>query len=307
MRFLLGINQDIEIFTETGEIGKYYLTPGKIKDYENIQPDHIILCDYALPTQDILDLKDISEDLIIFDHHKQEEIKQAVHINPFLSKDADGLMYPSTGWVINIHLDQPQEILSVLGAIGDQEELIKPDNAVGIVLEENGLDFDQAQEIVVNIDSCYIAGDGGQIKRMVKLLSGDAFDVKSLLDARDLLDNRKRISSTIREIVEGDKEIDGDRKIVYASYESNYHIISNITRDLARKFPEYLIIVVSYKGTEEANIYFRSRRDIDLRPVIGLAHKRGYNSGGKKEVAGVILPRENTSSFILEAENILDL
>jgi hypothetical protein len=304
-RYLLEINNDIRIFTETGDIGKYYLTPEKLKAFKLIQPDHIILCDYALARSDILKLKALAQDLIIFDHHKQEEVRQAVHINPFLVGDIEGLMYPSTGWVINSHLCRPQEILAVLGAVGDQEDLVRGDIIIKRVLEENGLDFDRAQEIAANIDSCYITGDKAHIRRLVRLLSDISFDVKMLLDDKSLLDNRQKIGSYVRDIVEGDKDVDEDKKTVYVSYGSSYHIISSVTRELARRFPGYLVIVLNDPGTGEANIYFRTRRDMDLRPVIDLAHKKGYNAGGKKEVAGVILPGRDAAGFIGGALDVL--
>ena len=75
------------------------------------------------------------------------------------------------------------------------------------VLEKNGLDFDRAQEIVVNIDSCYISGDEAKIMRLVRLLSDAAFDVKRLLDDRGLLENREKIGTAVREIVEGDRTL----------------------------------------------------------------------------------------------------
>ncbi len=307
MRRLLESNSDINIFTGTGDIGKYYLAPERMKAFEKIRPHHIVLCDYALPENDMQKLKALAEDLIIFDHHRQEEVKQAVHINPFLRGDMDGLMYPSTGWVINSHLCRPQEILAVLGAVGDQEDLVKEDIIINRVLEEKGLDFDQAQEIVVNIDSCYIAGDEEQIRRLVRLLRDAAFDVKRLLDDRGLLENREKIGSTIRDIVEGDKDIDDHKKTVYVSYVSSYHIISSVARELARRFPGYLAIAVNDPGAGEANIYFRTTAEMDLRPVIDLAHKNGYNSGGKKEVAGVILPSGDISGFIESAMALLEL
>ena len=72
-------------------------------------------------------------------------------------------------------------------------------------------------------------------------------------------------------------------------------------------FPAYLVIVVNDPGTVEANIYFRTRRDMDLKSVIELAHKRGYNSGGKKEVVGVILPAKDVAGFVSQARDILGL
>jgi single-stranded DNA-specific DHH superfamily exonuclease len=307
IRYLLELNSDINISTDTGDIGKYYLTSEKLEAFKSMQPDHIILCDYALVRGDILSLKALAQDLIIFDHHKQEEVRQAVHMNPFLGGDIEGLMYPSTGWVINSHLSRPQEILSVLGAVGDQEDLVRGDNTVNRVLGENGLDFGRAQEIVTNIDSCYITGDKAHIRRLVRLLSDISFDVKMLLDDKSLLDNRQKIGSALRDIVEGDKDIDEDKKTVYVSYGSSYHIISNVARELARRFPGYLAIVLNDPGKGEANIYFRTRRDMDLRPVIDLAHKKGYNAGGKKEVAGVMLPGRDAAGFIGGALGVLGL
>ena len=50
------------------------------------------------------------------------------------------------------------------------------------------------------------------------------------------------------------------------------------------------------------NIYFRSSNEkIDLTPIIGLAKKYNYNAGGKNEVVGVFLPKEDLPNFLKEA------
>ena len=47
IKYLSDVNRDIKIFTETGEIGKYYLNPDKINSLKKIRPHHLIICDYA--------------------------------------------------------------------------------------------------------------------------------------------------------------------------------------------------------------------------------------------------------------------
>ena len=230
-----------------------------------------------------------------------------IQINPFVWEKIDGLQYPSTGWVLNDYFNSPQEILAVLGAVGDQEENVKDNEVIIGILKKNDLSFSQVQEIVRNIDSSYIINDERQIKKYVNLLSRDKIYFNKLLKNKELLGNRKKIDIEINTIVEGEYEKDDGRQIIYKKYQSDLHIISNVTRDLSKKFPNYLIVVINDSEDEETNIYFRNKRGLNLIPIIDLAHKCGYNSGGKKEVAGVVLPDKYVSNFLLEAVSILDI
>ncbi|MCD4669545.1 MAG: DHH family phosphoesterase [Actinomycetia bacterium] len=307
IKYLSALNSNIEIYTGLGEIGKYYFTSEKIKEFKKLKPGHIIICDFAIPREDILKLKDISNSIYVFDHHEQDEIKEVVHINPLTKKDISGLKYPSAGWVVNEYFRRPQEILAALGAIGDQEEILKKDKRVTDILNKNNLNFDQAQEIVKNIDSSYIINDEKQIKWIVDLLARDKNKIKKLLKNRKLLISRQKIENAIESIIESGYTKDDDRQIIYKKYKSEFHIISNITRELAKKFSDYLIIVINNSKKEDSNIYFRNRKGLNLVPLIELAHNYGFNSGGKKEVVGVILPESSISGFLEEAINILNI
>jgi oligoribonuclease NrnB/cAMP/cGMP phosphodiesterase (DHH superfamily) len=306
IKYLNAVNKGIKIFTEAGNIGKYYISQEQIDNFKSLSPTCIIVCDYAIPKEDIISLKEISNNIYIFDHHRQEEIRQAVHINPFTDRNIDGLKYPSAGWVINDYLGRSQEILAVLGAIGDQEDNVRQNSTVRGVLKENNLSFEEAREIAANIDSCYIINDYKQIRHLVKLLSGRIV-VRDLLFDRKLLDNREKIDSVINTIVENKPKKDDGNKVLYARFKSDFQIISDVTRKLSRKFPEYLVVVINDSNKEEANIYFRNKKGLNLIPVIELAKRMGYNSGGKKEVAGVILPPRDVAGFLIEALDILGI
>jgi len=193
----------------------------------------------------------------------------------------------------------------VLGAIGDQEDNVRESSTVRGVLKENNLSFEEGQEIAANIDSCYVTGDYKQIRRLVKLLSGKLI-TKGLLFDRELLDNRKRIDNVINNTVEKKHQKDDEKKILYARFKSDFQVISNIARKLSRKYTDYLIVVIN-DSKEESNIYFRNKKGLDLIPVIKLAHSHGYNSGGKREVAGVILPSRSVPGFLTEVVDILSI
>jgi len=306
IKYISEISKDIKIFTESGNIGKYYISQEQIDNFKSLSPDCIIVSDYAIPEEDILSLREISDNIYIFDHHRQEKITQVMHINPFTERNIDGLEYPSAGWVINDYLGRSQEILAVLGAIGDQEDNVRGSSIVRGVLKENKLSFEEAREITANIDSCYIINDYKQIRHLVKLLSGRIV-VRDLLFDRKLLDNREKIDSVINTIVENKPKKDDENKVLYARFKSDFQIISDVTRKLSGKFPEYLVVVINDSNKEEANIYFRNKKGLNLIPVIELAKRMGYNSGGKKEVAGVILPPRDVAGFLIEALDIFNL
>jgi single-stranded DNA-specific DHH superfamily exonuclease len=306
-KYLIETNKNINIEFITPKIGNYFL--GK-QDYKKIMRKNrniFFVVDMALPRQDILTLKEYFGNIIIFDHHKQEIIKEVIHINPNAGNKGKSLDFPSTGWVINNYFNKPQDILAVLGAIGDQEERIIDNETVKRVLESEKTDFNSCTKLVNNIDSNYILNNNHGIKRIVNFLSKNKGKILELLNDEKLLSNIAMIDKEISSAINNDSKKVQWEKIIIKEINTEHHIISNITRLLSNKYKSFLVIVInSYNNM--ANLYFRvSEMDTDLYELIKFAQKKGYNAGGKREVAGIFVPREKTDEFINDAIKLIGI
>jgi spore coat polysaccharide biosynthesis predicted glycosyltransferase SpsG len=83
------------------------------KDIKDKKPELVFIIDYALPKEDILELKKIVKDIYLFDHHKQEKVNEVNHINPFTDGNFSSLDFPSAGWIINEYFGKSQEIFDL--------------------------------------------------------------------------------------------------------------------------------------------------------------------------------------------------
>jgi single-stranded DNA-specific DHH superfamily exonuclease len=304
-RHLVEMNKNINVEFMFPKIGNYFLEK---QDYKKIMKKNrniFFVVDMALPRQDILTLKEYFENMIIFDHHKQEIIKEVIHINPNAENRNKSLDFPSTGWVINDYFNRAQDLLSVLGAIGDQEEKIICNNSIKLILKDVKLDLDSCIRLVKNIDSNYILNNKYGIKRMVKFLINNSNNISDLLADKKLLSNLELIEKEIKVAIKANSKKIKCERIIIKEIKTDHHIISNIARSLSKKYKFFLVIVInSYNSM--ANIYFRvNKLDIDLYDVIKFALNKGYNTGGKKEVAGVFVPREDIDNFINDVTKLI--
>jgi single-stranded DNA-specific DHH superfamily exonuclease len=306
-KYLKNINPKIDIEFFIPKIGNYFLDDKDYKAVINKKPDILFIIDMALPKKDILKIEEHIHNIFIFDHHKQQKIEEVNHINPFTESGLSSLDIPSCGWVINNYFNQPQEILAVLGAIGDQEDRVKENSIMKKVIKEYSFNFKKLAEIVKNIDSCYILNNLDDIQVVRDLLFNDDIKTTNLDMNKKLRENRKKIKRVIKDLLDNKKIAVIKDKIILKEINTDYHIISDITRLLSKKYKSYIIIVVNYTGNSKCNLYFRTKRnDIDLYNIIDLAIKNGYKAGGKKEVAGIILPEKDKDKFINNAIELIN-
>lgn len=127
---------DKEIDYRTPLIGNYYLTEKEIEEISSHGYDFIIIADMAIPRENILKIKKRSgAETFIFDHHLQPLIEGVDHHNPVsMGKPAEE--YPSNTWVLTKYLGRDIDLLSVLGAVGDNEKKIKNNIVIFPKIEE---------------------------------------------------------------------------------------------------------------------------------------------------------------------------
>ena len=291
-------------------IGNYYLTDEEIDDISKGQYDFIIIADMAIPEKNILKLKQKSgADIYIFDHHLQNIIEGVHHYNP-ISMGEPAENYPSNSWSLSKYLRRGIDILSVLGAVGDNAIKIKNNSAVFPKIEafikRSDLSFNDLMKMVELIDSNYKVGNREMARNAVYFLKKNKLSPKAILDNKLWNENLKDIEKEM--VVQGSKPVKVIDGIAIQEIDTKYNIISTLTRQLAWNNDSKVSMVVN-RGyfDREVQVYIRARSsDVMLKPVIILAHNNGYSAGGKREVAGIVLPKEDIDDFITNAIKILN-
>jgi len=286
-------NKDIK--NKTPGLGNYFLTENELTEYQAF--DFVIIADMALPKENILTLAKNAK-VMIFDHHLGPVIKEVFHHNPVI-KGEDPNKYPSASWIINDYLKNPVNLFAILGVLGDHEKRIQNNSLFSKIIDdfckENNLTFDDLLNMVFLIDSNYKIGDKVEIENIPHLFL-------KIKDHNDILNNSKwnknltllndEISKQLEKPTE---EING---LLFKKIHTQYSIISTITRKIAWESGKNTLVINTGFFDDMDEIYVRSSKN--LEPMIQRGKLLGYRCGGKKEVLGSIVPKEQTDSFVQE-------
>lgn len=280
------------------QINYYFLTPRELEHIRALAPDVIVTVDLNFSQDVIFALEQCVKNIFVFDHHEQ-----TAKINKPGLQDPT---VPGCSFLLASALRQPQSLIAVLGMIGDQEDRLASAfpafyTIVERVLAQEGLDFATALRITKRIDMLSMIGDHKALEYGIALLRDDPR--RALSDPR-LNEYANMLAAELTRWETAMLHDDG-MGVFYGSLDSPYHILSEITRRQAKKYSDHIIICDQHLG-EWSNLYVRTRRgDIDLSFLVDIARKRGYNAGGKKEVAGILLPLQDFSSFRQEVFELL--
>ena len=298
-----------DIDTRIPYIGNYYLTAEEIAEISEQRYDFIIVADMAIPEENILQLKRKSgADIHIFDHHLQNIIEDVHHYNPIsMGKPAEN--YPSNSWSLSKYLEREIDILSVLGAVGDNGIKLKNNSAVfpeiEAFIERSNISFDDLMTMVELIDSNYKVGNREMARNAVYFLKENKLIPEDILDNK--IWNKNLVDIEKEMVVQSNKPVKLIDGIATQEIDTKYNIISTLTRQLAWN-SDSKVSIVANRGyfDREGQVYIRAGSpDVMLKPVIDLAQNNGYSAGGKREVAGIVLPKEDIDDFIIEVINIL--
>ena len=92
-----------------------------------------------------------------------------------------------------------------------------------------------------------------------------------------------------------EEEING---ILIKRINTPYNIISTITRKVAWNSGKNTIVINPTYFPDKSQVYVRST--INIEPMIARGKELGFKCGGKKEVLGAIIPKEETDGFVNE-------
>lgn len=274
------------------KIGYYSADAIDIPRIKAFKPDLIVVLDYALKAGDLEILEQVTgTPVLLIDHHINTLPAKPLYYNPVASGYPQ-VMYPSTTWVIKELLRLPLELKILLGIAGDRGVKAKETPIWGHVkeyLNKMRWRWRDLVELAELVDSTYRVGNiEGIVKSTDKLLDYNN-DLGRALRDREWANARKLVENEIEAHVNIQPSETINGKILVFKIKSAYYIASAITRRLALKYQDK-IIVVSFRHMKDGpcHIYARSWKYDLMKVIISLA-LRGYNIGGKNEVAAITI------------------
>jgi hypothetical protein len=253
----------------------------------------------SLPRQDVLTLAEKTE-VSIFDHHLGDQIKEVFHYNPIINGENPDL-YPSASWIINTFLDNEPNLFAFLGVVGDHEQNIR-NNPVFFKLlngfcQKNDIEFNDFLKMVQLLDSNYKIGEKKEVEKAPQYLLNKGHH-QDILNNEKWQKNLTNLNVAIeKQLHEAPEESNG---ILIKRMHTLYNIISTVTRRIAWETGKTTVVVNTDFSEDFDQIYVRSNHP--LEELIEKGKLLGFKCGGKREVFGAIVPKNQTEKFMTQIE-----
>jgi len=287
--------KDHQLITQTPTLGNYYLTETELQHTQKY--DYIIVCDMALP-HDNLSILSNDKPLLIFDHHLQEKHQKALlHHNPVIDgKSPED--YPSASWITNTYLTNPPNLYALLGVIGDHECTINENPLfkahIETLQEQHNLCFKELLYMVYLLDSNYKIGDKKAVENAPNQLNDNWQDPKAILNNKQWVKNQNNIQEELKTQLNTIPQ--PHHGIIIKNMHNSYNLISTITRKIYWQTQQPTIVINTGYFPEHDQLYARAQKD--LAPMIQQGKQLGFNCGGKKQVLGAIVPKHQTQHYL---------
>ncbi len=272
----------------TLQIGKFEFDERVVREIN--RADTVYVVDLNMPEA----VEKLTQQVIFIDHHIQKRIKNPNirQINPVISGKSEK-DFPSATWVASHHFSI-WNYLSVLGAVGDVGGSIfdwpigkKVENLLNEE-EGGGISKDDAIKLVSLLDSNYIAMDRQGVEEAVSVILNS--DPKDLLENRKWNNNVERIGKEIEKAFSGLKV--NKEKFAEIEFESDFNIISYVARKAVWEMGFDAALVVNRNFNGKSQVYLRTKgTNHNIPKIINKLKASGFNAGGKKEVFGVVCPK----------------
>ncbi|MFO7676768.1 MAG: single-stranded DNA-specific exonuclease [Thermoplasmatota archaeon] len=294
-RLLLEHLKNNNITNKTPILGNFYLTQQELEQYQIY--DYFIVADMSLPKENILYLSKQGQ-VCIFDHHLGPVIDEVFHYNPII-KGGNPSMYPSASWIINDYLQNQVNLFALLGVVGDHEQRIMNNTVFMKIINDfcskNNVLFDDLLSMVHLIDSNYKIGDKAEIEAMPRYLLTIQKSIE-ILNHPTWNKNLSKINEEIsKQLKTSIQEING---LLLKKIHTSYSIISTITRRISWETKKDTVVINTGFFPDSDELYVRSSKDV--QPLIARGKSLGFKCGGKKEVLGAIVPKNQTDAFVQE-------
>ncbi len=288
-------DKKLELFTPT--ITNYYVTDQEYQKFIDKGYDFVLTCDINFQTDTINRLAEIFPGQVyVFDHHHQDPYTNVHYYNE---------PHPACASYINALLGNPNNLQQVIAIVGDKEEAVQQDPElypmVEEMMEQHNITFTELLEARRLIDSNYIIDDYNGIRETVHLLRHDPLAV--LTDVR-LKDNITKIANETSRISDKEPKSISDH-VMYKAISTKMNILSHVTRNLSRKYPDKIIFTKHFKNDQYTCYGRRRDLNVDMRDVIAFARELGLNSGGKEDVVGIIIPKDGIDEYFSKIQDKL--
>lgn len=297
--------KNVENFTP--RIGNYELSEKDIQRLENHEKVYIV--DLNLSRENLRQIRgSIDSYISFFDHHESKKIDlDKFEFNNPVTLGSNPERYPSNTWVLSEKLNRETDLLKILGAIGDREGKIKNNNKafkeIKRYLEGKDVSFEDLEKAVNLLDSSYKMNKKTEVEKSVKIAEDSLKNgIKSILSNKKLNNNLEEIDREIERWT--DIEDSDSEEILVRHTDSSYNIISSVTRKLAWNLNRTVIVINEGFFDDKDQIYVRTSEK-DLRPLISELKKK-WSLGGKKDVIGSVIPKEDRDEFLSRIENYLE-
>ncbi len=252
-------------------------------------------------------VKKIERKVTFIDHHVQPKIEMpnVEHVNPIIEGKSEE-DYPSASWVTSDYFSV-WSYLSALGALGDVGRRVfdwKIGKKAMELLAEFGLQRKDAMRLVSMLDSNYVIMDRNGVESAVRTI------VES--EPKELLENEKwlrNLSIIEKEVWKALNNVEACRGYTKIEFESRFNIISKVVRKAVWVMGYEVVIAVNRGFGDSGQVYLRIKPElvdsINVPAIIEKLKLRGFNAGGKRDVLGLICPKERVDEALSVIEGML--
>ncbi len=247
----------------------------------------------------------IDRRVTFIDHHIQPKILKhnVEHVNPIIEGKSEK-EYPSASWVVSDYFSF-WSYLSTLGAIGDVGRRVFDWNRKAMeLLAEYGLKKEDGMRLTSLIDSNYVVMDRRGVEEAVRVILES--EPGELLENERWLRNVSRIE---KEVWRALNNVERSKKFTKIEFKSRLNIISKVARKAVWVMGYDVVLAVNRDFWDEGQIYLRIKpklaESVDIPKIIEELKARGFNVGGKREVLGLVCPKERIDEALEIIEGLL--
>lgn len=295
-KFKININRDADYYIPP--IGIYSIPENEFTELKGY--DLIVTLDIALQDSHIGILKkSLGKPVYVIDHHHHSMRRNAIYIDP---KMENGRSFYSNTLLMDHVFKLRHDFLTLLGVVGDiglKTSGLEIYGELSPLLQKHTLNLEDVYKMTLLIDSSHIVNDRSAVKEAVNKILNYVEDPRMILEDRDFNKHYKLVERELDKYIKKSPLEENDVFNIL-KIDSRYYIISRIGRILSDKYPNKITIIINTGFFKEYNqIYIRSNNyNIDIHEIIDYTVSKGYVSGGKNMVMGIILPKEDTDSFL---------
>lgn len=245
--------------------------------------------------------------IVVIDHHYHVSRENAIYID--LSME-DGGRFHSNTLLLDHLLNRDMDLLTILGLVGDLGLKIRGKeifSRVSKTLDKLGFSLEEIYRIVLLLDSNHIINDRQAVKEAVEKVMYYLDEPRSMLEDGEWINRYEKVVKEINRF-SGDDGLEKSSRWIYKEFSSSYYIISRVGRRISSRYKGYVTIVINTGFfPDHAQVYIRANSyPLDTYQLIEHALSRGYVAGGKDNVLGVVLHKNELDRFVSLVKSFID-